>query len=318
MQNIVIILAILITVVAAIPYLVEIANGNVKPRLATWFVWSLLSFISASASFINHQIPAAAFALATGFEAEWVVLLGLRNGDRSVSALDAGCLIGALGCVCILFIANDPVLTVFIAVLVQFIGTIPTFVHSWARPYEEKWVTYALYMPAEALILMVANFSDPTAFIFPIYYLAQDLILTAFSLLSPMRRLNPYPSTADQIFANAESGQSFNLNVRHHGRILGLPATQRTAITGSQAVTAVPGATCSIVIAVMNPPLPSTLSVIGKLPAGLSLTDNGNGQAILSGIAAPGTEGRYPLAITAMNAGGAQTHNVALTVARQT
>lgn len=53
----------------------------------------------------------------------------------------------------------------------------------------------------------------------------------------------------------------------------------------------------------------------GSLPAGLSFTATGSGDATIAGAAGPGTSGTYPLVITAAN-GGAPTavQNFTLTV----
>jgi YVTN family beta-propeller protein len=48
----------------------------------------------------------------------------------------------------------------------------------------------------------------------------------------------------------------------------------------------------------------SALTETGALPAGITLTDNGNGTATLSGTASAGTAGSYPVTITAANGVG--------------
>ena len=61
-------------------------------------------------------------------------------------------------------------------------------------------------------------------------------------------------------------------------------------------------------------PTPS-LTETGTLPSGVTFHDNGNGTATLSGPAAGGTAGVYPITITASNGGGAPaTQNFTLTV----
>ena len=61
-------------------------------------------------------------------------------------------------------------------------------------------------------------------------------------------------------------------------------------------------------------PVPA-LTETGALPAGLTFTDNGNGTASLSGMAAPGTAGSFPITITASNGvGSPATQAFTLTV----
>jgi hypothetical protein len=59
------------------------------------------------------------------------------------------------------------------------------------------------------------------------------------------------------------------------------------------------------------------ISSVGSLPTGVSLVDNGNGTATLSGTPAAGTGGAYPITITAGNSiGSAATQYFTLTVNR--
>lgn len=53
-----------------------------------------------------------------------------------------------------------------------------------------------------------------------------------------------------------------------------------------------------------GPPIP-TLSQTGALPGGLTYSNNGDGTGTISGTAAPGTNGTYPLTFTAVNGVGA-------------
>ncbi len=64
--------------------------------------------------------------------------------------------------------------------------------------------------------------------------------------------------------------------------------------------TFVAGTSTSFTITTIGSPT-AALSVIGKLPAGVTFTDNGNGTATLSGMPATGTAGSYKVTIFAFN-----------------
>ncbi len=59
---------------------------------------------------------------------------------------------------------------------------------------------------------------------------------------------------------------------------------------------------------------PVTLTETGKLPAGVTFKDNGNGTATLAGTPAAGSGGSYPITLTARNPVGTATQPLALTV----
>jgi hypothetical protein len=58
----------------------------------------------------------------------------------------------------------------------------------------------------------------------------------------------------------------------------------------------------------------AALTRTGALPSGVTFTDLGNGTATLSGTAAAGSAGTYPLTFTASNSAGTVTQNFSLTV----
>ncbi|GAB3250494.1 putative Ig domain-containing protein [Kineosporia babensis] len=65
---------------------------------------------------------------------------------------------------------------------------------------------------------------------------------------------------------------------------------------------------------VTTAPAATSVTAIGDLPNGITVTDNGNGTATLSGTPAAGTGGSYPLLLTATNALGTTTQAFTLNV----
>jgi large repetitive protein len=96
------------------------------------------------------------------------------------------------------------------------------------------------------------------------------------------------------------SSSSFHLN---HGSIYGQHPdfiAQAPQITSPDSTTFAVSITTSFTVTTTGFPEPS-LAVSGALPGGVAFTDNGDGTAILSGTPAAGSEGVYPLTITASN-----------------
>jgi Putative Ig domain len=61
-------------------------------------------------------------------------------------------------------------------------------------------------------------------------------------------------------------------------------------------------------------PAALTLTKSGPLPTGVSFTDNGDGTATLAGTPATGSDGAYPLTLTATNSAGSTNQAFTLTV----
>jgi len=134
---ILVILAGILTVVPIIPYIADVIKQKTKPRVVTWFIWSLLTGISAVAALSEAQYTTGAFLIMASLCTFSVVLIGWKNSDKKIQKLDIVCLISALTGVLLWVIFNSPSVAVVAAVLIDVIGGIPTQVHSWKKPEEE-------------------------------------------------------------------------------------------------------------------------------------------------------------------------------------
>ena len=83
--------------------------------------------------------------------------------------------------------------------------------------------------------------------------------------------------------------------------VLHLTVNEAPEITGSSNARVVVGFASTIGYSADGFPGPSSLHEAGALPTGLTFHDNGNGSATISGTSATGTEGTYPVTITASN-----------------
>jgi hypothetical protein len=89
-----------------------------------------------------------------------------------------------------------------------------------------------------------------------------------------------------------DATQSFSLVVN--------PAPAAPAITSAATTTFTVGAAGTFTVTTTGNPT-AAISESGALPGGVTFVDNGNGTATLSGTPAAGTQGTYPITITASN-----------------
>ncbi len=93
-----------------------------------------------------------------------------------------------------------------------------------------------------------------------------------------------------------------------------LTVDQAPAITSSDTASFTTGSSNSFSVTTTGFPAPA-LSEVGALPEGVTFTDNGNGTATLAGVPAAGSDGGYPLTLTADNGvGTAATQSFTLTI----
>jgi len=155
---------------ATIPYIAETIRRHTKPRIVTWLTWSLLTAVAGAASASTHDYPSAAFSLIGTVVTAAVVLAGLRYGDRDFALLDAAALtLVAVGLV-LWQVLDIPGIAVVAACVIDFIGLVPTLVHSWRAPQEETALTYGLIAAGGVCAALAAwGTWTVTAVAYPIY-----------------------------------------------------------------------------------------------------------------------------------------------------
>jgi Bacterial Ig-like domain (group 3)/Beta-propeller repeat/Putative Ig domain len=88
-------------------------------------------------------------------------------------------------------------------------------------------------------------------------------------------------------------------------------------ITSANSATFTVGTSGSFLVTTTGIPIP-TLTIAGALPSGVAFTPNSDGTATLSGIPAAGTEGVYPVTLTAKNSAATSTQSFTLSVVLST
>jgi hypothetical protein len=173
----------LLTVAGTGGYVVETARGSTKPRLVSWFTWTMILAIAVKASLDAHQWPSAILTLACATESATVFLLAVLrkdSQDRSVGWLDGVCLCGAVAGLVLLVELQEPSEAVVASVLTDLAAYLPTYWQGWTHPERESWVPYTVCGIGSGLLLLVVSWSTPAAYAYPVYLFAAN---TAAGLL---------------------------------------------------------------------------------------------------------------------------------------
>ena len=171
MRTFLIVLSSILTLGCALPYVVEIIRGKTKPRIVSWFTWSLLSGIACVASFTDKEYATGILMIFATIETLLIVALGFKHGDRHIERFDIICQIAALVGIVLWLIFNSPAIAVIAAVTIDLIGALPTFKHAWQKPYEETAITFVMAAMGAFCTLLVVRDWKITAILYPAYIL---------------------------------------------------------------------------------------------------------------------------------------------------
>lgn len=187
MRVVLLVLGVAITLYASIPYIIDVLRKRTKPRVVSWFNWSLLAGISGAAALSAKQYPSAILSIAIFIECISVVIFGLKLGDKKFDFFDVVCQVGAIIGLLLWIIFNSPLIAIIASVGVDYIASLPTFRHIWQKPHEETVSAFIMSGLGAAFVLAAVHKPHATGLIVPISIIFINALTTSLFFVSPNR-----------------------------------------------------------------------------------------------------------------------------------
>jgi hypothetical protein len=137
------IIAVCLTFIAYIPYYRDILRHKTHPHVYSWSLWGLLTVLIVALQIKGGAGTATLVTAAAGLLCIGVVVLSLKHGKRDITTSDT--MVALLGLFAIGFwlIVKQPVVSIILVVIADYLAFIPTVRKSWHKPYSE---TLSLYV----------------------------------------------------------------------------------------------------------------------------------------------------------------------------
>lgn len=161
-------IAIAITFIAFIPYILSIHQGKTKPHAFSWIIWASVTFIVFLATLTDKGGAGAWPIGVSGLITLYVAFLAYtKKSNRMISNIDWLFFILAMTSLPLWYFTSNPLWSVIILTTVDLLGFVPTFRKSYNQPYEEQ-LTFFNLMASRNIIVIVAleNYSI-TTLLFP-------------------------------------------------------------------------------------------------------------------------------------------------------
>jgi hypothetical protein len=178
MKTLFLILSVVITMGAVVPYIRDIVKGTTKPNIVSWITWTLITGIATAAEIAGHQYFTAIFTASAMLETASVVFFGLRYGYVKYTSFDVVCQIGAILGIILWQLFNSPSVGVIACVAIDFIGVMPTIRHSWLKPNEETWPTYAISGVGGIFGILALSNYNIISLTYPLYIVMINIVVS--------------------------------------------------------------------------------------------------------------------------------------------
>lgn len=143
MKEIISVIGVILTFIAYVPYYRDILRGKTHPHVYSWGLWGLLTVLIVALQIKGGAGPSAFITIAAGLLCFGVIALGLKHSKRDITTSDT--VVAILGLIAIGFwlFADQPVVSIILVTVSDFLAFIPTIRKSWNKPYSETLSLYA-------------------------------------------------------------------------------------------------------------------------------------------------------------------------------
>lgn len=148
--------AIVLTIIAFLPYIRSILKGRTKPHAFSWVIWAATTFIVFLAQLAGGGGAGAWPIGLSGIITMYVAILAYtKKPDRMITSTDWVFFILAMGSLPLWYLTSDPLWAVVILTTVDLLGFGPTSRKAYSHPFEEQ-LTFFVLMAARNLISIAA------------------------------------------------------------------------------------------------------------------------------------------------------------------
>lgn len=187
-------MAMMLTVIAFLPYIRSVLHGQVRPHVFSWVIWGLNTSVAFLAALdAGGGIGSWVIGFSAGVTLFIAMLAYVKRADVNVTITDRLFFMVALAAMPLWVWLEDPLWAVWLVTVIELLGFGPTFRKTWFQPYSESMVFLWLLVVRNTLVIAALARHTTTTVLFPAAMAAACLALIA---LMVWRRSRAAPSHA--------------------------------------------------------------------------------------------------------------------------
>jgi hypothetical protein len=162
------IIAIAITFIAFVPYIISISKGITKPHVFSWVIWGSTTFVVFLAQLADNG---GAGAWPIGVSGVLTILIAclayLKRSDITITQKDWLCFSIAMSALPLWYLTTDPLWAVIILTMVDVLGFGPTARKVYHAPYSESLSFISLFLARNILVILALEQYSIITVLFP-------------------------------------------------------------------------------------------------------------------------------------------------------
>lgn len=162
------VIAVVLTILAYIPYVRGVSAGKVQPHVFSWIIWGITTCIVFFAQLVSHggigTLPIAFSGVTTFLVA---IFAYQRRGKINITKMDWFFFLLALSSLPFWFYFSSPLAAVIVLSLADTLGFIPTIRKGYGLPHSEPLGFYLAFLFRNTLAMLALAEWNFTNLLFP-------------------------------------------------------------------------------------------------------------------------------------------------------
>jgi hypothetical protein len=131
------VISITLSLASMVLYTRDIYRGNTKPHIYTWLIWAIVTTIAFFGQLYGGAGLTSISTLIGALMCIGVATIATRYGTKDITFFDGFCLVLAIGALIPWIFANNLLLSVILATLIDMLAYLPTLRKTWHAPWSE-------------------------------------------------------------------------------------------------------------------------------------------------------------------------------------
>ena len=178
-------ISVAMTIIGYSYYFRDIFAGKTKPHAYSWLVWASLTTIAFAGQVSDKAGPGAWVTGLTAAISFMIFGLAINRGEQNITRTDKLNLLGAFLALALWFFTDNPVFSIILISIVDFLGFVPTIRKSFHKPGEETLIHYVLAGLKFLLSIIALNNYTLTTWLYPASLVVANLF---FVIMLSVRR----------------------------------------------------------------------------------------------------------------------------------
>lgn len=171
-------IAIALTFIVFFPYIRLILLGQTKPHVFSWIIWGITTFVVFLAQLEGKGGVGAWPIGISGIITLFIAFLAyIKRSDIEITKTDWIFFISAMSSLPFWYFSSDPLWAVIILTTVDVFGFAPTIRKTFADPYSESLLFFALFTVRNLVVIMALENYSVTTVLFPAVIAVACLLL---------------------------------------------------------------------------------------------------------------------------------------------